>query len=188
MDSPSLPDGCKEHQPFNQPPPLVAYNLYLIDTTLVAAIEREGAAWADGQLRELGEFLGTENVQRWGFEANENEPVLHTHDRFGNRRDEVVFHPSWHHLMRTSVEHRIHSLPWVEPRPGAHVARAALLMLTAQNELGHTCPISMLSRRWPRCALIRNCPLNWSLEYLPLFTILDSDRRRRSAASWWGWG
>ncbi len=143
MDSPSVPDECKGDDLFNQTPPLVAYNLYLSDTTLVAAIKREEAAWADAQLRELGEFLGTEDAQRWGFEANENEPVLHTHDRFGNRRDEVVFHPSWHHLMRTSVEHRIHSLPWIEPRQGAQVARAALLMLTAQNELGHTCPISM---------------------------------------------
>ncbi|HMD97459.1 MAG TPA: acyl-CoA dehydrogenase family protein [Terriglobia bacterium] len=143
VESPSVGDGRKGYELFNQTPPLVAYNLYLIDTTLAAAIEREGAAWAVAQLRELGEFLGTEDAQRWGFEANENEPVLHTHDRFGNRRDEVVFHPSWHHLMRTSVEHRIHSLPWIEPRQGANVARAALLMLTAQNELGHTCPISM---------------------------------------------
>jgi putative acyl-CoA dehydrogenase len=50
--------------------------------------------------------------------------------------------------MRTSVENRLHSLPWldkekIEKRKGAHVARAALLMLTAQNEAGHTCPISM---------------------------------------------
>ena len=143
MDSPGVRDRRTEYQLFNQTPPLVDYNLYLADTALVAAIDREGAAWADAQLRELGEFLGTDDAQRWGFEANENEPVLHTHDRFGNRRDEVVFHPSWHHLMRTSVEHRIHNLPWIEPRPGANVARAALLMLTAQNELGHTCPISM---------------------------------------------
>jgi len=69
--------------------------------------------------------------------------VLHTHDQSGNRRDEVLFHPSWHNLMRTSVEHRVHSLPWIEKQQGAHLARAALLMLTAQNEAGHTCPISM---------------------------------------------
>jgi len=127
----------------NQAPPLVNYNLYLSDATLADAIHREGADWAAPQLRVLGQFLGTEEAQRWGFDANENEPVLHTHDRFGNRRDEVEFHPSWHDLMRTSVENRLHSLPWVETRKGAHVARAALLMLTAQNELGHTCPISM---------------------------------------------
>jgi putative acyl-CoA dehydrogenase len=136
-------DVTDTHEVLNQPPPLTGYNLYLTDPTLVGAIQREGASWAEAQLRELGQILGTEELQRWGFEANENQPVLHTHDRFGNRRDEVVFHPSWHSLMRTSIENRIHSLPWAEPRVGAHVARSALLMLTAQNELGHACPVSM---------------------------------------------
>jgi len=138
-----ISETAKTHEVRNQPPPLTGYNLYLTDGTLVAAIGRENAAWAEPQLRELGEFLGAEEAQRWGFEANENEPVLRTHDRFGNRLDEVEFHPAWHHLMRTSVEHRVHDLPWAQPREGAHLARAALLMLTAQNELGHTCPISM---------------------------------------------
>ena len=135
----------------NQVPPLTGYNLFLSDRTLAQAVEREGAGWAREQITELGRLLGAEEAQRWGFEANENKPVLHTHDRFGNRRDEVVFHPSWHNLMRTSVANRLHCLPW-EPdrtsgaaigRPGSHVARAALMMLTSQNEAGHTCPISM---------------------------------------------
>ncbi|HEX4603590.1 MAG TPA: isovaleryl-CoA dehydrogenase [Candidatus Angelobacter sp.] len=132
----------------NQAPPLTGYNLFLADPTLMRAVERAGAGWAREQISELGRFLGTEEAQRWGFEANENKPVLHTHDRFGNRRDEVVFHPAWHSLMRTSVENRLHSLPWEhlpweQKRTGAHVARAALMMLTSQNEAGHTCPISM---------------------------------------------
>src|SRR5215510_13962943 len=149
----------------NQAPPLTGYNLFLSDPTLCQAIDREGAGWAREQITELGRLLGTEEAQRWGFDANENKPVLHTHDRYGNRRDEVVFHPSWHQLMRTSIENRVHSLPWVEMKtekaPGAHAARAALMMLASQNEAGHTCPISMtfsavaalraepeLARRW----------------------------------------
>jgi putative acyl-CoA dehydrogenase len=135
----------------NQVPPLTGYNLFLSDHTLVEAVEREGAGWAREQITELGRLLGTDEAQRWGFDANENKPVLHTHDRFGNRRDEVVFHPAWHSLMRTSVSNRLHSLPWEKDpergegahRSGAHVARAALMMLTSQNEAGHTCPISM---------------------------------------------
>src|SRR5215467_4794353 len=87
----------------NQVPPLTNYNLFLTDTTLVKAVERSGAGWAREQLSELGRLLGTEDVQRWGFDANENPPVLHTHDRFGNRRDEVVFHPAWHNVMRISI-------------------------------------------------------------------------------------
>jgi len=131
------------HQVFNQAPPLVNFNLYLTDATLADSVEREAAGWAAPQLREFGQLLGGEEAQRWGFDANENEPVLHTHDRLGHRIDEVVFHPAWHSLMRASIERRIHNLPWAEPRPGAHVARAALEMLAAQNELGHMCPISM---------------------------------------------
>jgi putative acyl-CoA dehydrogenase len=131
------------HEVLNQPSALTGYNLFLADRTLVNAVRREGAAWAEKQISELGQLLGSEELQRWGFEANENEPVLHTHDRFGHRRDEVLFHPAWHSLMRTSIEHRLHSLPWVEKRAGAQVARAAMMMLTAQNEAGHTCPVSM---------------------------------------------
>jgi putative acyl-CoA dehydrogenase len=127
----------------NQSPALTGYNLFLSDRTLAEATRREGAEWAEPQLTELGKFLGTEEVQRWGFDANENPPVLHTHDLHGNRRDEVVFHPSWHNLMRASIERKLHSLPWTEKRKGAHVARAAMLMMTAQNEAGHTCPVSM---------------------------------------------
>ncbi|HEY2499715.1 MAG TPA: isovaleryl-CoA dehydrogenase [Candidatus Angelobacter sp.] len=149
-DGPRQPDQNESAQ--NQAPPLTNYNLFLSDPTLVQAVEREGVGWARQQIAELGGFLGTEEVQRWGFEANENAPVLHTHDRYGNRRDEVVFHPAWHNLMRTSVENRLHCMPWQadtqvaassSPRNGAHVARAALMMLTVQNEAGHTCPISM---------------------------------------------
>ncbi len=136
-------ENVTDQQAQNQVPPLTGCNLFLSDATLVKAVAREGAGWAQAQICELGRLLGTEVAQRWGFDANESAPVLHTHDRYGNRRDEVVFHPSWHELMRTSVENRLHSLPWVEKRAGAHLARAVLMMLTAQNEAGHTCPISM---------------------------------------------
>jgi putative acyl-CoA dehydrogenase len=135
--------GKRQGQSLNQVPPLVGYNLFHADRTLHEGITREGAGWALDRIGALGELLGTEEFQRLGFDANENPPVLHTHDRYGNRRDEVIFHPSWHRLMQTSVGHQLHSLPWVEKKPGAQVARAALMMLTSQNEAGHTCPISM---------------------------------------------
>ncbi len=133
----------KTHEVLNQPPPLVDVNLFASDSTLAEAVQREGGDWAHDRIVSLGTLVGGETAQRWATEANENEPRLHTHDRFGHRRDEVEFHPSWHELMRTSVEYGVHSLPWTDPRPGAHVARAALMMVTSENELGHTCPISM---------------------------------------------
>jgi putative acyl-CoA dehydrogenase len=131
------------HEVLNQPPPLVDYNLFTTDRVLAEAAFREGAGWATDRLEEFGKLVGTEEAVSWGFQANENPPVLQTHDRFGHRIDEVAFHPAWHEVMRLSIEHGLATLPWTDPKPGAHVARAALMMLASQNEAGHTCPVSM---------------------------------------------
>ncbi|MBI3838338.1 MAG: isovaleryl-CoA dehydrogenase [Planctomycetia bacterium] len=131
------------HEVQNQVPPLVGYNLFTSDRALVEALQREGAGWAEDQARRLGEILGSDEVIQWGFDANNNPPVLHTHDARGQRIDEVRFHPSWHALMRLSVSFGLHNLPWGKPRDGAHAARAALFMLAGENEAGHSCPISM---------------------------------------------
>jgi putative acyl-CoA dehydrogenase len=127
----------------NQPPPLVDYNVFETDRTLVQAVRREGASWAEDRLLRFGAITGSEQAARWGFQANENPPVLKAHDRYGNRIDEVEFHPAWHELMRLAIANELHSLPWTDPREGAHVARAALMMIAAQNEAGHGCPVSM---------------------------------------------
>lgn len=127
----------------NQAPPLAGYNLYQSDAALGSAVERECAGWAGSTLTDFGEFAGSEEAIQWGFQANENPPVLRTHDRFGNRIDEVEFHPAWHNLMRESIRHGLHNLPWCDGRAGAHAGRAALLFLASQNEQGHTCPVSM---------------------------------------------
>ena len=127
----------------NQPPPLVDYNLFTSDKALVAALDREGAGWAKNSITEFGKLVGSQEVIQWGFQANQNPPILHTHDRFGHRIDEVEYHPAYHQLMKLSIAHGLHSLPWAEPKPGAHVARAAKMFLAAQNEFGHLCPVSM---------------------------------------------
>ena len=127
----------------NQPPPLVDYNLFATDRPLREAVAREGAGWACPQLQAFGAALGKAETIAWGTLANEYPPVLRTHDRYGRRRDEVEFHPAWHNLLRLAVEHGIHNLPWASARSGAHVARAALAILAAENEAGHMCPVSM---------------------------------------------
>src|SRR6478752_8084884 len=111
----------------NQPPPLEGYDLYGENRPLVEAVAREGAEWADASLRELGTLLGGEPLEL-GRLANENAPRLRTHDRFGERIDEVEFDPAWHALLGLGVEHALHSSPWREARPGAHVARAAAFL------------------------------------------------------------
>ena len=131
------------HEVFNQPPPLLDYNLFTADRALGEALAREGAGWAAGRATELGAVCGRAETIEWGVQANANPPLLRTHDRFGHRIDFVEYHPAYHQLMRLSVGHALHALPWREPRPGAHVARAALFFLVSQVEAGHGCPISM---------------------------------------------
>ncbi|EFH83273.1 isovaleryl-CoA dehydrogenase [Ktedonobacter racemifer] len=131
------------HTVANQPPPLVQYNPFTLDSALVAGIQREGAGWAEERLSELGRYLGSSEVITQGFEANTYPPELHTHDRYGHRIDEVSFHPAWHQLMGAAVNWGTHALSWREDRPGAQVARAAGFYLFTQVEAGHGCPISM---------------------------------------------
>ena len=138
------------HIDANTPPPLIDYNLFTSDAVLGAAVEREGGAWARPHLEQFGGMLGSDQVIRLGFEANENTPVL-------DADDQVSFHPAWHALMKISVENGLHSMPWRENRSGAHVARAALMFLASQNEAGHTCPISMTYSSIP--ALRKNADL-----------------------------
>jgi putative acyl-CoA dehydrogenase len=126
----------------NQAPPLEGYDLYRENRPLVDAVVREGGSRSDGALAALGALLGGEPLEL-GRLANEHPPQLRTHDRFGNRIDEVEFHPAWHRLLALGVEHGLHASPWREPGAGAHVARAAAFVMLAQVEAGVGCPLSM---------------------------------------------
>jgi putative acyl-CoA dehydrogenase len=126
----------------NQPPPLAGHDLFASNRPLAEALEREGAGWAAGRCSSFGSLLTGEPLE-WGRLANEHVPQLRTHDRFGERIDEVEFHPAWHNLMRLSIGEAVHALSWTDDREGAHVARAALFMLSGQVEAGHGCPMSM---------------------------------------------
>jgi putative acyl-CoA dehydrogenase len=130
------------HEVFNQPPPLSGYDI-AADPAMLDALRREGAGWAEDGIRELGRLAGSAQAQEWGRQANEHPPVLRTHDRFGYRIDEVEFHPAWHELMTVAVGHGLHAAPWRDPRPGAHVARAAGFYVWGAADAGHCCPISM---------------------------------------------
>jgi putative acyl-CoA dehydrogenase len=130
------------HVVSNQPPPLEGLNLFEQNRPLVEALEREGAGWGAENASAVGELAGGEGI-RLGFEANENPPRLKTHDRFGNRVDQVEFHPSWHRLMENSVTHAAHALPWTADRPGAHAVRTAMSLTGGQVEAGHGCPLTM---------------------------------------------
>ena len=165
------------HEVLNQPPPFEGYNVFERDRTLVEAVRREGADWAEGEASELGAICGRADVIALGAQANENPPRLRTHDRFGNRIDEVEFHPAWHELMRVGIAHGLHSSPWREPRPGAHVARAAKFVLLSQVEAGVGCPISMTYSVIPA---IRKQP-ELATEWEPRFSLALLRRRATRA-------
>jgi putative acyl-CoA dehydrogenase len=161
---------------FNQPPPLAGFNTYTENRPLVEAVGREGAGWAESRLVALGDEAGGEPLE-WGRLANENPPVLRAFDRYGNRIDEVEFHPAWHWLMEMAIRHGTHALPWREPVAGAHVARAAMMLAGSGVEPGHGCPISMTYAAVPA---LRAQP-ELADEWVPRLTSLEYDRRMAPA-------
>jgi putative acyl-CoA dehydrogenase len=137
-----LPAAGATHEVDNQPPPLAPYDASA-DIALLEALRREGGAWAEPDIRRVGRLAGSEEAQEWADLANRNEPVLRTHDRFGNRIDEVDFHPAWHHLMRVAVAEGLGGSAWTESKPAAHVVRFATALTWDHTELGHACPMAM---------------------------------------------
>lgn len=129
------------HVVTNQVPLLQDHNP-ATSPVLTEALIREGGGWGSDEVFELGAVSGSAQAQRWGELADRNRPVLHTHDRFGHRVDEIDFDPAYHELMRTAVGHGLHAAPWADDRAGAHVVRAAKMSVWTP-EPGHVCPISM---------------------------------------------
>ncbi|ANZ15043.1 DNA-repair protein [Streptomyces noursei ATCC 11455] len=130
------------HEVTNQAPPLTGFST-ADEPALLEALRREGGAWGESEVAELGALAGSAAVQDRARWAEGQPPRLHTHDRYGHRVDEVEFHPAWHELMTTAVEHGLHAAPWTDDRPGAHLVRAAKFYVWSQAEAGHGCPISM---------------------------------------------
>ncbi|MGA9946154.1 MAG: acyl-CoA dehydrogenase family protein [Candidatus Cybelea sp.] len=166
------------HAVENQPPALENYNVFSSDRALVEAVAREAPAPPTQEfaslaaLASLGELAGSAETIALGFDANEHPPELRTHDRFGNRIDEVRFHPSWHRLMTHATHAGLAGAPWQDHAPHPHVRRAAKFYVWGQVESGHGCPISMtyacvpIVRAQPELAAVWLAPLTAS-EYDP---------------------
>ena len=157
---------------FNQVPTLDGANLYRLDLPLQEWTRRYGAGWAESRLDVYGALAGGPLMQA-GFLANEHRPVFKSHDRYGHRVDLVEFHPAYHELMRTAVEHGLTSLPWQDPRAGAHVARAGLTYLHSQAEAASGCPLTMTFAAVPAIRLQPNLAERW----LPKILATEYDPR-----------
>ncbi|WP_447725451.1 acyl-CoA dehydrogenase family protein [Sphingomonas koreensis] len=130
------------HEVLNQPPPFEDVNLFTGDRALADAVARAGGAQHSERLSALGARCGSAEVIDWGVEANRNVPVLESFDRYGQRIDEVRFHPVYHELMRLGLESGLASVAW-DGTPAGHVAHAAILFLTGQADSGTSCPMTM---------------------------------------------
>ncbi|MFF3482575.1 acyl-CoA dehydrogenase family protein [Streptomyces sp. NPDC002701] len=168
--------AASTHTVTNQAPPLVAYDLFTADRALVEAVERHlDPALLDeahDELSGLGRTSGSAQVQKWGVLANENPPRLHTHDRYGERLDEVEFHPSWHRLLGKGVSAGLTSA-W--SRPGGHVRRAAGFLVWSQVESGNGCPLSMTHAAVPALRADPELAAEWEPRLTS--TVYDQDLR-----------
>ncbi len=149
------------HEVHNQAPPLAPYNVFEADLACSEGLQREGGSWGVDRLRDTGELAGSPEALEHAQRCEANEPVLRTHDRYGNRIDEVELDPSWHWLMRQAVEREIHALPWRDPQPGAHVVRGALLYTWGQVDAGVMCPISITYSVIPALRENPNAAAEW---------------------------
>ncbi|WP_419246431.1 isovaleryl-CoA dehydrogenase [Serratia sp. NFX21] len=157
------------HTVFNQPKPLGNSNLFLSDTALHEAVQREQAGWDVEVLASLGQQLGTQESLELGRLANANPPELLRYDATGQRLDDVRFHPAWHILMQGLIANRVHNLPWQEDaRIGSFVARAARFVLHAQVEAGTLCPVTMTFGAIP--LLHRSLPAEFQSWLTPLLS------------------
>jgi putative acyl-CoA dehydrogenase len=170
---------ARTHEVTNQAPPLVDYDVFSADQALSEAVLRYDGDGAAADLATLGARAGSAQAQRWGLEANTHPPVLRTHDRYGNRVDEVDFHPSWHALLDVATSRGLHGTAWRDTAASPHVRRAAGFMVWSQVEAGHGCPVSMTYAAVP--ALRADPAL--SAEFEPGLAATSYDARLRSPST-----
>ncbi|GAB2611641.1 acyl-CoA dehydrogenase family protein [Novilysobacter erysipheiresistens] len=142
MNSPLSESPFDTHQVDNQPPAFAPRDLWSDDIALREALQREGTAGFTEHIATYGALAGS-RLYDLSFDAHRDRPRLRSHDAHGYRIDRVEFHPNYHALMQSAIEHGVAGLSWRELAPGAHVARAALSYLHHQVEPGTSCPLTM---------------------------------------------
>ena len=124
----------------NQTPPFVDIDLFKTDIALGEAMVRAGCTAHADALSRFGTHWGSGAQFELGRLANVFAPELQAFDARGERRDEVLFHPAYHALMRDSTSAGLHASTWDGE---SHSLRAARLYMAYQVEAGHICPMTM---------------------------------------------
>jgi putative acyl-CoA dehydrogenase len=130
------------HDVTNQPPPFEDVNLFTSDIALQEAVAAAGGSSHRVRLADFGAQAGTAQVAEWAMQANKNVPQLKTFDRYGQRIDEVEFHPAYHQLMALGLDNGIAASAWQGLEAG-HVLHTAIEFIMAQAEPGVCCPMTM---------------------------------------------
>jgi putative acyl-CoA dehydrogenase len=154
-------------------------NFFTRDAALGDALRPYADLSGDPVLAKIGELAGSEEALAHALPANQNPPVLRTHDRYGHRVDEVEFHPSWHWLMEQAVGFGLQAAPWTSDRPAPHLTRAAGFYVWSQVEPGHGCPISMTYAAVPALRADEQLAKEW----VPQLASTQYDVRRLPAAA-----
>jgi alkylation response protein AidB-like acyl-CoA dehydrogenase len=134
--------------------------------------------WAEPQLDAMGALVPT-RVEPLAALADRHGPVLHTHDRAGERIDEIEYHPAYRELASIAYGSGMVALKY-EPEARAHHRESlhkvafGLSYLFSEAEAGLFCPACMTdgaARIVERYANERLCA-----EYLPRLGARDSAR------------
>ena len=163
------------HEVLNQAPPRVGVDEFALNPALQEALAAFSPSAKSEGFHEIGQHVGTEQYQHDAELANTITPVHHSHDRWGNRADEIEFHPAYHRIMEFSVSRGLHTSAWADPGVGANVERAAGFMLVSQIEAGHGCPLSMTHAVVPSLRMSPGLAAEW--EAALLSTVYDPELR-----------
>ncbi|HEY2032710.1 MAG TPA: acyl-CoA dehydrogenase family protein [Rhizomicrobium sp.] len=130
------------HDVTNQPPPFEDVNLFASDLALQDAVRNAGGEMHNERLSAFGARCSSAQVAEWAMQANKNPPQLRQFDKYGQRLDEIEFHPAYHALMELGIGAGVSSAAWTAKQSG-HVLHTALEFLMAQAEPGVCCPMTM---------------------------------------------
>lgn len=140
-----MDSNFQTHDVQNQSPVYGGHNAFLSDP-LLRLIAGSLNKPVQENLAAHGKWAGSPDTIALAVMANQNGPVLKTHDQKGNRLDQVEFHPAYHAFMRKSVSQGLHASIWSDSeaeRGQRNLARAVKFFLTSTVECGHQCPITM---------------------------------------------
>ncbi|WP_106419756.1 acyl-CoA dehydrogenase family protein [Salinicola tamaricis] len=137
------------HRVENQPCAPAVADLWASDAALRDAVAYAAPAWVSERLARLGKRLGQPDIAEWADQANRYPPTLRAFDRYGQRLDEVDYHPAYHALMTLAIEGGWHAVAWEREHDGGHQAHVAGLYLLTQAEPGFCCPLTMTHAAMP---------------------------------------